>query len=388
MHSIVILIGPLSPDGEERLWKHQTEFCEALPQFMLRIHALKAATYAIEAARQASWGPQETHVAKLALQKHFLEAFDFFHGDQWQQCLEQHEQSVRLIISTTTYKLKHEANEPLPVQRLLRHKAAGGHVSDEPDMLDFGVTIGACTSSAFLLTAHDPSQRVRPVQEPNELRSGANSNSPDGDDAPRLQGHAPAERYLPRPLEATAPDTTVHTVFCGSPRLWRRRWRFRGSRTVPACSTLFAWSAMASPFEGLSPLTRLGASHPRASEEDGVALRTVERRKRATYPELLAQQPQRLLVLGSESGGCWSDGALGLVRDLARCRSLSPRCVAQACGSRLATALVGRRRCSAPACARRRSSACSALLQMLARAACPCAAESPAAFAAVSRFRS
>ncbi|CAJ1348306.1 unnamed protein product, partial [Effrenium voratum] len=263
--------------GEERLWKHQTEFCEALPQF---------ATYAIEAARQASWGPQETRVAKLALQKHFLEAFDFFHGDQWQQCLEQHEQSVRLIISTTTYKLKHEANEPLPVQRLLRHKAAGGHVSDEPDMLDFGVTIGACTSSAFLLTAHDPSQRVRPVQEPNELRSGANSNSPDGDDAPRLQGHAPAERYLPRPLEATAPDTTVHTVFCG---------------TVLGCG---------------------GVAGAFGDHEDGVALRTVERRKRATYPELLAQQPQRLLVLGSESGGCWSDGALGLVRDLARCLRL------------------------------------------------------------------
>ena len=71
----------------------------------------------------------------------------------------------------------------------------------------------------------------------------------------------------------------------------------------------------------VSPLTRSG-TQPRASEEDGAALRVAERRKRATYPELLAQGPQRLLVLGSEIGGRWNDEALGLVRDLARCRSL------------------------------------------------------------------
>ena len=71
----------------------------------------------------------------------------------------------------------------------------------------------------------------------------------------------------------------------------------------------------------VSPLTRSGAPQPQASE-DGAALRVAERRKRATYPELLAQGPQRLLVLGSEVGGRWNDEALGLVRDLARCRSL------------------------------------------------------------------
>ena len=39
----------------------------------------------------------------------------------------------------------------------------------------------------------------------------------------------------------------------------------------------------------VSPLTRSGTPQPRASEEDGAALRVAERRKRATYPELLAQ---------------------------------------------------------------------------------------------------
>ena len=145
----------------------------------------------------------------------------------------------------------------------------------------------------------------------------------------------------------------------------------------------------------VSPLTRSGAPQPRASEEDGAALRVAERRKRATYPELLAQGPQRLLVLGSEVSGRWNDEALGLVRDLARCRSLrappavrrpaaqgwqrrwwaqlSSVAVQQAVGS---TAL-GRAWPAAPqgACPSRRWSTCSGSPRMRARAACPCAAE-------------
>ena len=41
---------------------------------------------------------------------------------------------------------------------------------------------------------------------------------------------------------------------------------------------------------------------------------------------------------------------------------------------------------SGPACTSRRSSACSALLQMLARAACPCAPESPVRGALLRTF--
>ena len=110
-------------------------------------------------------------------------------------------------------------------------------MSDEPDMLDFGVTIGACTSSAFLLTANDPSQRLRPVQERNELRNGANSKAEEnvntwishasvelrlmetmrhGYRVTRLLNATFPEKYPVLSSAATAPDTTVHTAFCGT----------------------------------------------------------------------------------------------------------------------------------------------------------------------------
>ena len=85
----------------------------------------------------------------------------------------------------------------------------------------------------------------------------------------------------------------------------------------------------------VSPLTRSGTPQPRASEEDGAALRMAQRRKRATYPELLAQGPQRLLVLGSEIGGRWNDEALRLSQ------LAGPPCCAPASSPRVAAALVG-----------------------------------------------
>ena len=92
----------------------------------------------------------------------------------------------------------------------------------------------------------------------------------------------------------------------------------------------------------MSPLTRSGAPQPRASEEDGAALRVAERRKRATYPELLAQGPQRLLVLGSEVGGRWNDKALGArAGPCALSQLAGPPCCAPASSPRVAAALVG-----------------------------------------------
>ena len=54
-------------------------------------------------------------------------------------------------------------------------------------------------------------------------------------------------------------------------------------------------------------------------------LRVAQQRKRAAYPELSSGGPQRLLVLGSEIGGCWNEAAQQLVRDLARVRVRAQR---------------------------------------------------------------
>ena len=71
----------------------------------------------------------------------------------------------------------------------------------------------------------------------------------------------------------------------------------------------------------MSPLTRTGQPQPCTADLDGAALRTAERRKAATYPELRSEGPQRLVVLGSEVGGRFNGDAHGLLRDLVRVRA-------------------------------------------------------------------
>ena len=53
----------------------------------------------------------------------------------------------------------------------------------------------------------------------------------------------------------------------------------------------------------VSPLTRTGQPQPCAADVDGAALRTAERRKAATYPELQGAGPQKLVVLEAKSEG-------------------------------------------------------------------------------------
>ena len=84
----------------------------------------------------------------------------------------------------------------------------------------------------------------------------------------------------------------------------------------------------------VSPLTRTGLPQPGAAATDGAVLRVAERRKRDAYPELCAGGPQTLVVLGSEVGGRWSQGALQLVRDLVRIRAQrAPPALRQAAAS-------------------------------------------------------
>ena len=233
-----------SPEGEERLWKHQATLCnQALPQHVLRLDALaQAATDAIAAAKAAHWSAATELAARNTLRQHFLESFDFLHGDAWQTCLEQHEQSVRLVISTTTYKLKHEARNRLAVKRLLKDKEKGGHVSDEPDMLPYSVTVAAAAEETFLLTANDPAQHMLPIHARNESRSGDDAVAEENVNTwishagttlrlMQTMRHGSAITDLLRETWPNtypdlspapgAPSSTVHTVFCGSVTWWQ-----------------------------------------------------------------------------------------------------------------------------------------------------------------------
>ena len=72
----------------------------------------------------------------------------------------------------------------------------------------------------------------------------------------------------------------------------------------------------------VSPLTRTGHPQPCIVTIDGAALRVAERRKHAAYPELARAGPQKLVViLGSELGGRWNEGARSFVRQVVRVRA-------------------------------------------------------------------
>ena len=72
------------------------------------------------------------------------------------------------------------------------------------------------------------------------------------------------------------------------------------------------------------PVRRDGQPRRHGDSRPGVALETAARTKRElTYPELLAARRCRLVVLGFEVGGRWSDESLDFVRRLARAKARS-----------------------------------------------------------------
>ena len=71
----------------------------------------------------------------------------------------------------------------------------------------------------------------------------------------------------------------------------------------------------------VSPIRRNGRPQPHAADTDGIQLRTARRRKEQKYAELLRSRRCRLVVIGIETGGRWSEEALQFVRLLARCKA-------------------------------------------------------------------
>ena len=71
----------------------------------------------------------------------------------------------------------------------------------------------------------------------------------------------------------------------------------------------------------VSPLTRAGHPRMRGGQYRGTALRDARRNKERTYPELLRDRRCRLVVLGIEVGGRWSDEAAIFLRLLAHTKA-------------------------------------------------------------------
>ena len=87
---------------------------------------------------------------------------------------------------------------------------------------------------------------------------------------------------------------------------------------MTAADSTWSFTALLCDATLVSPVSRDGQPQGRSTDTDGAALATATRREEATYPELLRNGPQRLVVVGSEVGGRWGTGALALVREFVR----------------------------------------------------------------------
>ena len=58
-------------------------------------------------------------------------------------------------------------------------------------------------------------------------------------------------------------------------------------------------------------LARTGEPHSRGADEDGTVLAQARHDKETTYPELISSGRCRLVVVAIETGGRWSDEAVG-----------------------------------------------------------------------------
>ena len=72
-------------------------------------------------------------------------------------------------------------------------------------------------------------------------------------------------------------------------------------------------------------ITRAGQHRRHAGTFRGAALHTARRSKERTHPELLAARPCKLVVLGIEVGGRWSQEAANFVRIVARSKVARPQ---------------------------------------------------------------
>ena len=85
--------------------------------------------------------------------------------------------------------------------------------------------------------------------------------------------------------------------------------------------TLWGGTQLAIDTTLVSPLTRDGQPRRRAGQFTGAAVQDARKRKERTYPELIRSRRCRLVVLGIETGGRWSEETSMFVKLLAQAKA-------------------------------------------------------------------
>ena len=149
----------------------------------------------------------------------------------------------------------------------------------------------------------------------------------------------PLERATARMCREAGARVTTNTLLTDLNIEHSTRPDDRRIEVVANGLTLWGGTQLAIDTTLVSPLTRDGQPRRPAGRFTGAALRDARRRKERTYPELIGSRRCRLVVLGIETGGRWSEEASMFVKLLAQAKARQAPPLLQ---TSLAAALISR----------------------------------------------
>ena len=131
----------------------------------------------------------------------------------------------------------------------------------------------------------------------------------------------PLERATARMCREAGARVTTNTLLTNLNIEHSTRPDDRRIEVIANGLTLWGGTQLAIDTTLVSPLTRDGQPRRRAGRFTGAALQDARRRKERTYPELIGGRRCRLVVLGIETGGRWSEEASMFVKLLAQAKA-------------------------------------------------------------------
>ena len=149
----------------------------------------------------------------------------------------------------------------------------------------------------------------------------------------------PLERATARMCREAGARVTTNTLLTNLNIEHSTRPDDRRIEVIANGLTLWGGTQLAIDTTLVSPLTRDGQPRRRAGRFTGAALQDARRRKERTYPELIGGRRCRLVVLGIETGGRWSEEASMFVKLLAQAKAPQAPPLLQ---TSLAAALISR----------------------------------------------
>ena len=149
----------------------------------------------------------------------------------------------------------------------------------------------------------------------------------------------PLERAKARMCREAGARVTTNTLLTNLNIEHSTRPDDRRIEVIAKGLTLWGGTQLAIDTTLVSPLTRDGQPRRRAGRFTGAALQDARRRKERTYPELIGSRRCRLVVLGIETGGRWSEEASMFVKLLAQAKARQAPPLLQ---TSLAAALISR----------------------------------------------